>query len=97
MRIHPSVLSVCLLLAGLFAASCKDKTTPEEETPEGSTLKVLGKIDLDSLNAKTRPEKKKSTKQTEAKKAETKTPEPKKAEEKSEYEQEDTCLKTSFA
>ena len=61
------------------------KEQPEEqkeENTEGGTLKVVGKIDLDSLNARTRPEKKKSTKQTEAKKAETKKSEAKKAEEK---------------
>ena len=57
---------------------------PEEqkvEGKEGGTLKVVGKIDLESLNAKTRPEKKaKSTKQAEPKKAEPKKTEPKKAE-----------------
>jgi translation initiation factor IF-2 len=70
------------------------KTTPEtsvkteqheeqkEESTEGATLKVVGKIDLDSLNAKTRPEKKKSTKQAESKKAESKKPETKKVDEK---------------
>ena len=56
---------------------------PEEDHQvEGASIKVVGKIDLDSLNAKTRPEKKKSTKQAETKKTETKKSEPKKAEEK---------------
>ena len=57
-------------------------TTPQpEEESEGGTLKVLGKIDLDSLNSRTRPEKKqKSGKQAEPKKSEPKKPEPKKSE-----------------
>ena len=55
----------------------------KEEGTEGGTLKVVGKIDLDSLNARTRPEKKsKSGKQAEPKKAEPKKPEEKKVEEK---------------
>ncbi|MBQ3710026.1 MAG: translation initiation factor IF-2 [Bacteroidales bacterium] len=58
----------------------EEKKADESET---GSLKVVGKIDLDSLNAKTRPEKKsKAEKQAEAKKAEAKKAEPKKAETK---------------
>ena len=65
----------------------KPTPKPEEETPEGTTLKVVGKIDLESLNPKTRPEKKsKSTKAAEPKKAEPKKEEPKKVEPKKEEE-----------
>ena len=56
---------------------------PEEETSGSGTLKVLGKIDLDSLNPRSRQEKKqKSGKQAEPKKPEPKKPEPKKPEPK---------------
>ena len=53
----------------------------KEEGNEGGTLKVVGKIDLESLNTKTRPEKKsKSTKQAEPKQEEPKKAEPTKTE-----------------
>ena len=68
------------------AESVQPATQPEEEKKEETetgTLKVLGKIDLDSLNAKTRPEKKqKSEKQPETKQPETKQPEIKQPEAK---------------
>ncbi len=55
----------------------------KEESPESGGIKVLGKIDLESLNAKTRPDKKsKSAKQAEPKKTEAKKEEPKKADPK---------------
>ena len=69
-------------------AKKETKEEPKEESNEGGTLKVVGKIDLDSLNARTRPEKKSKTekqaepKKPEPKKAEPKKPEPKKTEPK---------------
>ena len=59
------------------------KEESKEESNESGTLKVVGKIDLDSLNARTRPEKKsKAEKQSEPKKPEPKKAEPKKPEPK---------------
>ena len=53
----------------------------KEETPAESTIKVVGKIDLDSLNPKKKKEKKEE-KKAEEKKVEPKKPEPKKQEPK---------------
>ena len=59
----------------------------KEEGTEGGSIKVVGKIDLDSLNTRTRPEKKAKAGKTEPKKAESKK-EPKKTEpEKAESQQ----------
>ncbi len=64
------------------AAKVKDETVEQvDETEETGDLKVLGKIDLDSLNQKTRPKRK--SKEEKQKEKEAKTP-PKKAARKKE-------------
>ena len=64
----------------------KTEAKPEEKKEEGEeagSIKVVGKIDLDSLNTRTRPDKKtKAERQAEAKKQEARKPEPKKQEPK---------------
>lgn len=71
-------------VAAVKETETKPEPEKEEERNEG-TIKVVGKIDLDSLNTKTRPDKKakekrQESKKQEAKKPETPKPEPKKPE-----------------
>ena len=64
-------------------STSKPEDEKKEEEGETGSIKVVGKIDLDSLNSKTRPDKKsKAEKQAEAKKAEAKKAEEKKPEPK---------------
>lgn len=56
-------------------------TAPVVERPEGQGMKVVGKIDLDALNTRTRPDKRSEKEETPAPAAEKKVEEPAKAEE----------------
>ncbi len=62
----------------------EEKTTEQNEKVEESDLKVVGKIDLDSLNQKTRPKKKTKAEKLKERKEKEKVAKPEKQERKSE-------------
>ncbi len=68
-------------VAAVKETEAQPEPEQEEERNEGG-VKVVGKIDLDSLNTKTRPDKKSKEKRQEAKKQEPKKPETPKPEPK---------------